>query len=290
MMDFLPQKALHLKDALKKKRLQIEGEYLITEKLDGWYGYLDFHVETGFSPVYSGAGRAIPSLRYYKDILKHSETSFNNSKPFRLIFEIYEEDVPFHILNGRLNRRSEQAENAKLYLHDVITLQNKSAQGRFYDLLDIYPYFDDKYFKRVPLIDISSDRTVWENHFQKVVDSGGEGIIMKQANSIYHPGKRNNSLLKLKLETTVDVECISIKNTVGAKGEDALNLVCRRKNGILIIVVVPKHEDKFRFRKEPEQVIGKVVELRAMKELENGQLREPRFKCVRYDKTLKDID
>jgi DNA ligase-1 len=41
---------------------------------------------------------------------------------------------------------------------------------------------------------------------------------------------------------------------------------------------------------EPTLINGKVVEVKAMKELPDGSLREPRFKCIREDKTIGDID
>jgi hypothetical protein len=37
-------------------------------------------------------------------------------------------------------------------------------------------------------------------------------------------------------------------------------------------------------------IIGQVIEVKAMQELPDGSLREPRFKCVRFDKTLAEID
>jgi hypothetical protein len=40
----------------------------------------------------------------------------------------------------------------------------------------------------------------------------------------------------------------------------------------------------------PSLIHGKVVEVKAMKELPDGSLREPRFKCIREDKTIGDID
>ena len=38
------------------------------------------------------------------------------------------------------------------------------------------------------------------------------------------------------------------------------------------------------------EIIGRIVEIKAMKKLKDGQYREPRFKAIRHDKTVNDID
>ena len=40
----------------------------------------------------------------------------------------------------------------------------------------------------------------------------------------------------------------------------------------------------------PEIILGKVIEVKAKNELEDGKLREPRFIRIREDKQLTDID
>ena len=40
----------------------------------------------------------------------------------------------------------------------------------------------------------------------------------------------------------------------------------------------------------PGTIVGQVVEIKAMKRLANGSLREPRFKAIRHDKGIEDID
>ena len=42
--------------------------------------------------------------------------------------------------------------------------------------------------------------------------------------------------------------------------------------------------------KAESAIIGKVVEIKAMKRLKDGSLREPRFKSIRFDKTVSEID
>jgi hypothetical protein len=71
---------------------------------------------------------------------------------------------------------------------------------------------------------------------------------------------------------------------------DPKHISLRRKNGAVITVRIPKDEDRELFELNPNVILGKVVEVKCMCELEDGMLREPRFMRVRDDKLLEDID
>lgn len=280
------QKALHLKDALKKKNPKIDGDYIITEKIDGWYGYLDYMPNQGWEAIRSSSGRIIPSMTWLSSILKES-LPYSRYKT-RLVFEITIPDTPFHILNGILNRKNEQAESAVIVCHDVINLEKPVlAYRRMRELQDVFRTVTN--LKIAEVLRISANRAKWELDFKAVVDAGGEGIVMKQADGVFLPGKRNSTLLKWKEEITLDLEVVQVYETIGKKGEPALSLKLRRISGVEIAVVVPKDVDRIAWTNDPSLVVGKVAEIKAMKELANGKLREPRFKCLREDKTILEL-
>ena len=292
-MNFEPQKVLELSKALSLKTPKIHGTYLITEKLDGWYVYINYSKEHGWDMPRSSAGRVIPSLKWSKSLFTSlGKLSFDCT----LIAEVTIEDLPFHILNGRLNRSVGNCDclDAIFNLHDIV------VYGKLYKAIDRYNILQnligtivtDNLIKVVPVQLASEfDKTIWYRVFDRLVDKGAEGIVAKRADSLYTFGKRNADLLKIKLELTVDCLAVGLEESIGKQGEDSLTLVSSRKNGTLIRTVINNHQDQEYFRNNSIDILGKVVvELKAMEEYPNGQLRQPVFKCIREDKTYKDID
>ena len=283
-----PQKVLHLHLEEAKKKPKITGSYIVTEKLDGWYGYIDY-VDGKWGNITSSSGREIPSLIWAKE--KFQELVLESD--IRLIFEIIIPDQPFHILNGILNRSVGdcQATDAKFYIHDMIDFKvPATAFTRLAGLEELDLSKVEDYINTIRILDITDDKEVWMKYFKEMTDRGGEGIILKQSLGVYQPEKRNSSLMKVKLESTFDLECFDMFHTVGDKGHDNLNISLRRKNGAVITVRIPKDEDKELYELNPNAILGKVVEVKCMCELEDGMLREPRFLRVRDDKLLEDID
>jgi ATP-dependent DNA ligase len=283
-----PQKVLHLHLEEAKKKPKITGRYIVTEKLDGWYGYIDY-VQGEWGKVTSSSGREIPSLLWARQVFQE----LTPESDIRLIFEIVIPDQPFHILNGILNRSvgNCQATDARFYIHDMVDFKYPNealTRTIFLKGLDLSEV--DKYIHLVPVLAITDDKEVWMKHFKEITDRGGEGIILKQALGLYQADKRNSSLMKVKLESTFDLECFDMFHTVGERGHDNLNISLRRKNGAVITVRIPKDEDRELFELNPNAILGKVVEVKCMCELEDGMLREPRFMRVRDDKLLEDID
>lgn len=280
------QKVLHFKHELVKKKPKMNGEYLITEKLDGWYGYMDYYPQIGWTPIKSSRGRVIEAFSWFSEIAK---TGWQPTFPCRLIFELIIPDTPFHIINGIFNRKSEQATQAILVFHDLISMDiTVTAYNRYQILRE---HFNNLWpsTRITPILTISSKVRDWEDTFVEIVKAGGEGIVIKQLEGIYHPGKRNYTLLKMKQEVTLDLRIVEMFWSTGKKGEEALNMTVVRKSGTQLTVVVPKDTDKAKYLAEPFSFLGKIAEITAMKELKNGMLREPRFKCLREDKILTDL-
>jgi ATP-dependent DNA ligase len=177
-------------------------------------------------------------------------------------------------------------------VHDFLTTSPRISLARVSQASEFIYYAKSKritLFEEVPILQfIQYEQKVWEQTFETIIDKGGEGIIIKRSSSLYQAGKRNSDLLKLKLEATFDLLCKEVYYTVGEKGNSNMNLTLVRKNGVEVPVRVGKHSDIAKF--EAESPVGGVIAVRCMKELEDGSLREPRFKCPRPDKLVTEID
>lgn len=282
------QKVKHLKDEMSKQKPNLLGEYILTEKIDGIYGYMDYTPDIGWSRVHTSRHRELWSVEHLRRSLVPHMFVFDYN--VRLLFELYIPDTPFHTLNGIFNRRREQAEGAVLLCHDLVTPRNPVALTRHDMVTRIVSLADRPELQAAKILNISSDPEVWWKEFSKVTKRGGEGIVLKHKDSIYKPGARDSTLMKMKQSLTLDLEVIGITQTTGKKGELAANLVLKRKSGTLINIVVPKDIDRDNWLVDPTLIVGKVVEVKCMQELQaGGKLREPTLYSIRTDKTVEGL-
>lgn len=278
-----PQKALHLyieKD--KKKPKYIGHHYMLFQKYDGWYGYLEH------GKMHSRAGRVIPSLEHLNFPVLSG----------RLIFEILIHDVPeFHILNGILNRKK-PCNNAYFKVHDLVT-DVKTIFGQRFENADkeIYRLGDD--FTLAPPLGMSYDPLTWQQAAEKVWSMNGEGIILKRLDAPYSAGKRNADLMKIKEEVTAELLVTGLaQGKSGGKYAGTLGtLVCRDKTGKEHNVsgMTDAQRDEWynapkATKATPHPILGQVIEIKAMKRLKDGSFREPRFKAIRFDKDRTELD
>lgn len=289
-MNYSPQKALHYSEAVKKKNY-IPNTFAIQPKLDGWFVMIDF-IDGKWGKLTSRAEREIPSIAYLNEKI---EEALQPTQDLRLIFEATIPDMQFHELNGVLNRKYEDAENVVLNLHDIIYLQKPEMPFRdrymflesVYD--DLYTVLQDK-VQLIPILAISSQEDVFYYHFNQVTSSGGEGIILKNYNFGYFFGKRNAHLMKIKEEVTKDLAVVGMVEGEGKYAGTLGALIVQSRDGTKHQVSGMTDEQRTSWWDDRSLIVGQVVEIKAMKELPDGSLREPRFKCVRFDKTLAEID
>ena len=278
------QKVLHYHKALEKKTCKVRGDYFITEKIDGIYTYCDYDAVTkSWGDMRSSANRVIPAFAHYPQQLE----KVRPQQACRLIFEADIPGITFHIANGIFNRRKELAHDTRFNLHDIVFFPNTQTA---LERMRVVQSFRDYGLLPVEVLGVSADESIWMHYFEQVTSRGGEGIVLKAVNGYYCPGTRNESLMKIKEEITKDLLCIHTETTIGKKGEISLNLLLANKKYQTITVVVPKDADRDAWIADPNLIVGKVCEIKAMKELEGGILREPRFKGIRDDKHAADID
>ena len=282
------QKVLHLHKELEKKKPKIQGDYFVTEKLDGWYVYADY-INGVWTNVTSSSGREIPSLLWMKlGILKQLPTPKFNC---RLIAEATIDELDFHTLNGRLNtsRNDYQEYDAILNIHDIVPLTN-DVSGRAINRKNyVYEICDTLLVnvREIPILAMTNDQKLWMKHAEQIWDREGEGVILLRADSTYTAGKRNSDLMKIKLEETFDLLVTDLYMTIGEKGNENMNLKLKDSRGCFVDVRIGRYKDQCEFALNSP--IGKVATIKCMKQTEDGY-REPRFQHIRYDKLPHEID
>lgn len=280
-----PQKPLHLYKAMELKTPKVRGEYIFTEKKDGIFVCIDYDpLQRMWLKPKSFAQRIIPAF----DHIDLNHKSLAIGRECRLIMEATIPGLDFHTANGIFNRRYELATDAVFWLHDVY------LPGTLAKATERWKHVEELHsacgFEKMPLLGCSSNPDDWQRWFEQIVEAGGEGVVGKQAHSLYVPEGRNETMIKIKEEISKDLLCVRLERTIGKKSQPSLSLVLRNKLGQEITVVVPKDADQIRYETTPTEAVGRVFEVKAMKELPGGQLREPRLKAIRHDKGVADID
>lgn len=283
------QKAKHLFLEMDKKKPSIDSQYMMFEKHDGWFGYLDFPS----CIIHSRAHREIPAVTELSNLIRKNKPDVRG----RLIFEIMIDGLEidsFHELNGILNRKSEQADGAYLRVHDFIQDFNfcKMNQAKRYA-------FAGELVGRLGLpqvtlsqnLGISNNPNEWHAMAEKIQSSGGEGLILKDINALYEPDKRISTLMKIKEEVTVEMLVTKVIEGLGDHSGQAGKLVCKDETGQLHEVGMGcmGHHERRDILVNPSLILGSVVEIKAMKKLKDGKYREPRFKARRYDKEVHEL-
>jgi ATP-dependent DNA ligase len=280
-----PQKAKHLHEELEKVTPNLGGEYAVFEKYDGWYGYSD-----DSNQIRSRAGRIIPSLSHLEMDLP-SGTQFQG----RLIFEVTLDGVrEFSTLNGILNRSKGNcaAPNARLKVHDFIPQHNIEMPflERYNHATELVRALKLTFMSMAPIIQISDQQETWRSCANAVWQRGGEGVICKRLVAPYSEGKRNSDLIKIKEEVTLDLLVVGMADGEGKYADTLGTLLVKDSRGTVHPISGMTDAQRDEWWYNPSKIVGEVVEVKAMKVLPCGTLREPRLKAVRYDKLISDID
>ncbi len=278
----LPQKAKHLyAEEEKKNPAHLGHNYMIFEKHDGWYGYMDIG-----SPIMSRQMREIPSMTDFSSELNDELSRAMPGMKGRLIFEILVEGYPvFKDLNGILNRH-EQAAGAYILVHDFIPEEEQAFSTRYQLAKLIVEDLEVPAVRMATLLDeCSNEPDQWQAIAELIWARGGEGIIAKRRDVHYSPGKRNAEILKIKLEKTEEMLVVGGREGEG-KYEGVLGkLLVRDTHNVVHMVSGMSDLERAKWWHDPELIDGRVVEVQFMQRLANGSLREGRFKAVRHDKT-----
>lgn len=133
--------------------------------------------------------------------------------------------------------------------------------------------------KRIMIVRQSNKNFV--DFYNHVMSGGGEGLVLKKVNSIYKSHRSSGKVdfwIRAKEERFIDVFVMSHK--LSQKGLDQLEVGIWDNDRLKRIqtILCPKGY-------APEDLIGKVVEIRGAEMMESGAIRHGRFERIRHDKT-----
>ena len=286
-------------DAESHKK-KIVGEKIIEVKLDGVRAILIIY-PIGNIDIFSRNGKELNNFEHIKNEIKQLINFSEIKQPIVLDGEIISKN--FQELMKQIHRKDFiQNDDAKLYLFDILPLENfkkgifeREYTKRISDLKEIY----EKYFlnstniKLLTSILVDLDKKDGMKKFQDFnrnsLLKGYEGMMIKDPSSFYEC-KRSTTWLKSKPFIEISLKVKDYEEGTGRnKGKlGALIAEGEDENKFFRLNIGSGFTDEQRdsFWKEKEQLIGKIVEVRAdsvskSKDGNHWSLRFPRFKSFR---------
>ncbi|TLD97850.1 DNA ligase [Helicobacter jaachi] len=174
-------------------------QWLVSQKLDGVRGIWDGE------QMYFRSGKVMPLP---KDWIAHFP-------PFALDGEIYSPHLHFsHIISILKNTQKNDFKALQYFVFDVPFAEGNGLLERLKTLetyLDSKPRTSIVILPQEPMKDIQSLYA----HLQNVIESGGEGLVLREAEADYESGRSKRAL---KLKVAQDAEC-EVKAHTQGKGK-----------------------------------------------------------------------
>ena len=169
-----------------------------------------------------------------------------------------------------------------LYVFDILTMNEwkdkktvslkyrKNREGLLSDVKNIIT------IEYVPVRDYDHAK----NYYDKLIEAGEEGAVLKNFDSEY-PFKRSKNWLKWKSMITVEVRVIGFEEGTGRNKEKLGALVCEYKNTQVKVGSGFSDEQRQDFWTNSSSLQGKLVEVQTQEVTKDGSLRFPVFLRVR---------
>lgn len=311
------------------------NNYIGEEKKDGYFSMLEV-TDSGYIYLFSRSkskktGELTEKIDNVPHIKKWAEDNLPNDTI--IIGEIY---VPggkskdctriMGCLPQKAIARQEEEGYIHYYIHDCLRYDGKSALDKGYldryNILKTSGLFEDTAIEneyKSSISEIGLAVTYYDNFSEilgSILDAGGEGMVFKNKNAPYKPGKRPKDNFKVKEETTFDVVVtgfVEPEREYTGKESDTWPYIIDGKlvtkpyyNGWHMGFVVSAYDggelkevgtiasglnDFLRedTAKNPDKYLGSVIEIKAMStDKEKQSIRHGRFIRIREDKNKED--
>ncbi len=296
----IPVFSCQLAQDSESHKKKIIGKKMIEIKLDGVRAILIIYPSRNID-IFSRNGKELNNFEHIKNEIKELMNFDEIDRPFVLDGEIISKN--FQELMKQIHRKnSVQNDDAKLFLFDYLPLENFKKgiyECKYSERINKLKKLYEKYFQystnikllepKLINLDTNQGMEEFQNFNRDSLLKGYEGIMIKDPDSFYEC-KRSTTWLKSKPFIEVSLQVKDYEEGTGrnkgklgaliAEGED------EKKFFRLNIGSGFTDEQRDEFWRNKEQLIGKIVEVRAdsiskSKEGNHWSLRFPRFKSFR---------
>jgi ATP-dependent DNA ligase len=197
--------------------------------------------------------------------------------------ELYTSTLEFKDLSGLINRKTyhPDMEKIKYYIFDMIDLNNKDLSFEARHNI-IKSHLTSKKYKKLKLVTckIMKNKDEIEGHLDKSINSGYEGIMLRNIKSKYGIDKRSYDLQKCKRFFDEEFKIIGY-NEGTAKFKGTVIWICKTNNNKHEFKVTPEGTLKYRSElfKSADEYINKELTVKYQEKDKNGK---PRFGIGRF--------
>jgi DNA ligase-1 len=181
---------------------------------------------------------------------------------------------------------------------DMITVEEyfafKSTVQYHQRLKNLEYYLEENPCTLVSIVDLVIVHTYQEamEHFQKLINQGHEGTILKAMNGVWKDGKPNHQV-KLKLEITIDLRITGFRYGTGKNSHVISTVEAESEDGLLKTAPTGINEKTMKWITENQQnLLGKILEVKCsgVSQNERGEYStlHPVYNEVRDDKNTAD--
>lgn len=259
---------------------------LCSYKLDGVYCVA--HRGRDVTRIYSRTGKEYLSMNHIAEAIHDNFPSDSV-----VIFEAYLHNTPQQTINGWCRDKTNQHPQLNAYIHDYMDIRWFVEGG------------GNEYIKRYTLLKMIVPSNhhclrVTDNWFlyseeaikatcDHAIKFGYEGVVIRNPAGLYRPGERNIDMCKMKRVLSFDLQVASVERGNGKYANTTGTIGVIWQDGSIIPVSGMTDAQRNEWWRDPNAILGKVVEVHAMTYTKDGKLREPRFKGIRYDKDVPDF-
>ncbi|WFZ78512.1 ATP-dependent DNA ligase [Aeromonas phage vB_AsaP_MQM1] len=288
-----------------QQKLAIGSRYLVQEKLDGVFSFVAVVYRDGQyrSAHFGRSGKKQPGCEAFDELLcqEFNRVSRYGGERSGVYISEVTSDAALAVLSGYLNPNRVGPASAPAGICDT-----------FHDWMNVVDFCDgichkEAHYRREYLCRMQEGTTMKVIGSQTMTFGDGqafgryliqklrkEGAVLKLTTGTWEAGKRDYRQVKVKEKLSYDVTVVGMcSGKEGTKYEHTLGklLVLFRafgdSRGKPLVVPVSGMTDTQRnlWWEHPELIIGQCVKMDAKSFTEFGNLREPRFKEVRGDKS-----
>ena len=260
--EFQVQLAAKLDDRYLK--FPIIGSY----KIDGLRCiYQDGHLYTRY-------GRRFVGLESLEELLREKNV-------ISLDGELVVPGKSFDDLSGEL-RSFKPTDNVIYNIFDTRLTASMPQHVRLAIAATTVTHVNDPRVQLVPYRTLNSENEMYDM-FIEAREQGFEGLVIKNESAMSYNG-RSRAWMKLKSSDTVDIEVSNLVEGQGKYENCVGALACHFNDTVVYVGSGLTDEQRKAWWEDPNQIVGKTVEVEYMEISKNGALRHPRLKCVRGDK------
>lgn len=266
----------------------VDAGWWVQPKYDGCFGMAVIRANGKHAMLSREGNDYTPSCAHILEELYEAacvsyETPWND---FIVLGEVWLPNTPFPAISGMFRRRAASA--LQFVVHDCVSVHLDTTETYAERLAGL----------RALVAPSAYEKNVWvaatyqsgfmqqpvQDYAAELVKRGGfDGAIVKDPKAGYTVGLvKRGEIVKVKPTLSLDLECCRVITEVGEKtGRDVYTLEVVYQGVKSMVGSGVPHEYS-------EDWLAYPVEIECMGLTEEGKLREPRFKGIRYDKVVPD--